>query len=601
MAKPWEKYQDADSLGGRALGTARSFVEGATLGWGDEIGLFGAALFVKATEDTDQSLWEVFDEMQAGYRTEQDAFREQNPKTALAAEVAGAVGTGGGAASLATRTAPRAAAAASRVVPAIARIPAGGAAAGAIAGAGFSEEGERVEGAQRGALMGGIVGGATGLASAGLTRAANRIGSNQETRSARKLAEALRRDGLTPKQIGARLRRLGQDGTIADVGGANTKGLAETVAQQPGPGSQRAVMTLRGREMRGTRGAKNLRQAATEALPDQPEYFDALEDLVELRSRQAAPLYDQARRQSLAMTPRLEELSKRPSMRRALRQGERIAADEGITLSNSFQRYDYAKRAIDRMIRAAKRDPGRGDMKALNTLRRELLDEMDSQVPVYRQARAAYEAPSRAKELLEEGRGFLKQQPDELKKFVDDLTPEEQRYFTTGVYRGMLDMVDDFGMNRDPRLLLNKPSTVRRLRAAFGDDSGALRRFQRVLRNEGMKKSTRNQMLGNSATARRMSQAQDASIDPNMAAALVSSSPETAAAGVVRQIVSRLRRQGLSDADSAELGRMLFSTSPAEQTRALALLDAPSLALSPAASGGIVGFSGESAALATPR
>lgn len=637
--------QSERASSGSALNLFRSFTEGATFGWGDEIGLGIAAMAARLT--TDKPVGEIYDEMVFGYRGEREDFREQSPVASTVAELAGGIATGGGIAKAASRLAP-AAAARVAALPGALRFPAAGGVAGGVAGAGFSDEGERLQGAATGAVLGGAVGGAAAGAGSALTGIANRVGApeiaqragqafgrqaqraanaipsgvpgssalqnrasalagtvpltTQRARTLRVLAREMQREGLTPRQIGARLRRLGPGGTIADVGGANVRDLAEQVGQQPGPGRARAVRTLVGREARSTRNQRAVRGALNDAMPNQPEYFDAIEELAAKRSREAGPIYESVLGRPVNVTPALESLSKRPTIASALRRARTRLADEGLDPDTSTLRlYQYAKEHIDGLEGAAIRGGNGTRAKTLGNARRALVSALDEQFPDYARARAAYEAPSRAMDLIKDGRDFLKRDPEELRRFIRTLSPEEQRYYRTGVYRGIMDRIEGFAENRAPRAMFAKPRERQLLQAAMGNDKGAARQFMRLIANESQKKITRNQVLGNSATARRLAKANDAGMDPNVAVSAVVDSPETVGANVARQLISRFRKAGLSEKESKELGDILFTTSPREQADILARLDSPSIALPPSFPGYSVGFGAEAGALAAPR
>lgn len=599
MASPWEKAQRQQSTGAQALGYARSAVEGMTFGWGDEIGLSIAALAAKAS-GAEASIGDIYDEMRLGYVEDQSQFREDNPVSSTAVEIAGGLATGGGAAKLFSRYAPAAAARVAQI-PGVLRYPGAGVGAGAVAGAGFAEE-DRLEGAKTGAIVGGVTGGATAAAGGIASGIARKAFARQDTKALRRVAAELQRDGLTPKQIGARLRRLGPDAMIADVGGANVKGLAETVAQSPGPGAQRAVRSLTRRQARSSRNNQALRGAADDIMPNSPDYFEALEGLAQKRSSEAGPLYERILDRPVSQSEALEALSQRPVIKAALRRARTRLADEGLDPdAQTLRAWQYAKEHLGGLEGQAVRAGNGTRARTLGNARRALVEKLDEQIPEFADARKAYEAPSRLSERMKAGRDALKGEPDEIRRLVKSLDQEEAQFFRAGVYRGLMDMLDDFSTNRDPRQLLVKPKMRARLTEVFGGDKSALRRFERAVRNQSAKKQTQNQMLGNSATARRLARADDAGVDPNIAAALVTQEPISAGAAVVRQVVNKMRKKGLSDRESEELGRILFSMAPRDRADILARLSSPSIALPARVPGYSAGAASEAAALSVER
>lgn len=138
-----------------ALNTAREGIQGMTLGFSDEIGAGMAALAASMTSDA--KFTDAYNDIVKHVRNEQNAFREENPKTAMAAQLVGGLATGG--AGFAKFGAKQAATNIGRVLPNVAV----GAVEGGIAGAGFEDE-NKLEGAAKGAVTGAIVGGAIGEA-----------------------------------------------------------------------------------------------------------------------------------------------------------------------------------------------------------------------------------------------------------------------------------------------------------------------------------------------------------------------------------------------------------------------------------------------------
>ena len=139
-----------------SLAAAQRFFSSAALGWGDEVGLWIAA--ITASQTTDTPVKEVYESMRKAYDAKQEEFKERQEGAALTADIAGAI------ASPATYVATPFAAA-SRIGQTGA-LATRAAAEGAVYGAGEAREGEKIEGLQTGAL-GGLVG--AGLVKAGTT------------------------------------------------------------------------------------------------------------------------------------------------------------------------------------------------------------------------------------------------------------------------------------------------------------------------------------------------------------------------------------------------------------------------------------------------
>lgn len=146
----------------KVSGAADSFTQGITFGFGDELTAFEAGVLGRTPEggwfDYSKTFGERYDDALKAERGQQDQFREENPATAIAAELAGGLATGAGLASKGITIAGRAAA-----KPLLTRVAAGageGAAYGAAYGAGNAKEGERLQGAGTGVVLGAGIGGA---------------------------------------------------------------------------------------------------------------------------------------------------------------------------------------------------------------------------------------------------------------------------------------------------------------------------------------------------------------------------------------------------------------------------------------------------------
>ena len=154
----------------------------------------------------------------------------------------------------------------------------------------------------QGAEYGAALGPAGSLAGKALG-AATTIGKNmlsplidlspQATQAAavNKLLGAFQSDGLTPEQAIAKVQQLGPQGMLADVGGANVRNAAETVANSPGEGSNIAQQALEGR---ASSQAGRVNQAVKDATGAAGNIHAEADDLIAQRSSDAAPLYQKA-------------------------------------------------------------------------------------------------------------------------------------------------------------------------------------------------------------------------------------------------------------------------------------------------------------------
>ena len=136
-------------------------------------------------------------------------------------------------------------------LPWLLRAAGSGAGVGALYGAGNADS-NRLQGAEQGAEWGA----ALGPVGVGVGRAVTAAGrgllglANPASRAGYDIARALSRDGDTPEALAARAAAANAtrpETTLADVGGENTRGLVERIANTPGAARTKAVGLLVGR------------------------------------------------------------------------------------------------------------------------------------------------------------------------------------------------------------------------------------------------------------------------------------------------------------------------------------------------------------------
>ena len=143
--------ENKQTVGQYATGTANEALQGATFGFSDEIQSIIAAA-IASPYVSDKTFSQLMVDARNSIREDQEGFREKNPKTAIAANIAGGVATGSGLFKGAST---------------VGQMAAAGAGTGAVAGAGFSDSDEFVStdtaidtaiGAGGGALFGAAIG-----------------------------------------------------------------------------------------------------------------------------------------------------------------------------------------------------------------------------------------------------------------------------------------------------------------------------------------------------------------------------------------------------------------------------------------------------------
>ena len=330
-----------------ATGLARQAGQGATLGFADEIearvrSAFGGGPY-QAVRDR--------------VRAANDQFQQENPGTALAANIAGGLLTGGAAAgaakgagalgSAARVLAPRVEATAG-LAQRVGQAAKVGGITGALGGAGVADEMRDIpQSAGVGALVGGVAGGAlagVGDAFRGGRNLAARIGQGQKDAGA--IRRAIRAD--SPEESGARrvLRRAGSQGmTLDDVAArAEAADGPDVLAEVLGPKGVRDLRTARalgfqapgeiedGLLTRARNDVNAVRQSVRRELGEQVDDV-AFRDAKRIEAQQAAgPLFGQALEGVTISDPRMVAMLQRPAIASAYGTARKMAANDGVQL-----------------------------------------------------------------------------------------------------------------------------------------------------------------------------------------------------------------------------------------------------------------------------
>ena len=130
-------------------------------------------------------------------------------------------------------------------------------------------------------------------------------------------------------------------------------------------------------------------------------------------------------------------------MARALKSAERKIRDDGNVTGGNVKLFDLAKQELDDRIGAAQRAGKNNEARRLLSIKSELVGEMDEQVPVYAQARSVFGGHASALDALDEGRSFLRRDPEEISKALSAMNPGERQMFMVGAIRQMRDRMVD--------------------------------------------------------------------------------------------------------------------------------------------------------------
>lgn len=377
--------------------------------------------------------------------------------------------------------------------------------------------------------------------------------------------------------------------TLADVGGANVKGLAGNVARQPG--ESRAIATqLIGK--RDEAAAQRISQDIETYMHGGPSSYQTQEMLLQARSSASTPAYKDAYALKNIWSPRLQNFIDDPDFKKGLDRGwhlERLRAlaDGGRKITSTelgvdvdmesnatiiavpnMRLLDMAKRGLDAMI-ADTRDPITGRLSAhgvaLNQARHAYvreLEELDTS-GAYKRARAAWEGPSASKDAVQLGRAVFQHSPEEMAAEVGKLSPANREFGRIGVADMLKERLAKTGLSGDEaKAIIKNPWMRDQLRPWFRSRE-EFDKFTDSISTETQMFETGRKMLGGSQTAERV--AEDTSVENAYSAAKVMRDVTHGPWGAVRAAVDawRLFRdlgRGNDPAFNEKIAHILFAT-----------------------------------------
>ena len=304
-------------------------------------------------------------------------------------------------------------------------------------------------------------------------------------------ARALSEDGVNLQEALRRLasleRAAGTTVTVADLGGEAILALGRSAASQRSPTAQRLVeaLTIRQGEQATRLSAGLVGRIFRDGKRGLGNSYATEEALIAAREAASTPLYTQAHQAVANVTARMRRLLGNKTFREAYRRGRNIAdgedlaeianpgalrvpklpakvriagmgeatpAIEAALKAQGIQTFpselpvralDYMKRGLDEIINKGFKSGGMSSQRA-RTLRaalNEVLEEVDTQVPVFGEARAIYRGFSESRSAVILGRDFLKRAPEIVKREVQRLRPQDRDFYRIGAAQSLYETV----------------------------------------------------------------------------------------------------------------------------------------------------------------
>ncbi len=443
-------------------------------------------------------------------------------------------------------------------------------------------------------VLGAAIGVAGPAATAGGQKLVNMF-KNPKDKAARYLAEKFLASGKTIDDFADEYAAAAAGGkpiAPVDIAPTSVKDAGTAAARMPGSGRDRAQEFLKTRqEGMGARVGDDLQ----EALGKPPGSFvQTSDEIAAARAAESKPHYDKAFSSPKPVaTPRIVELTNRPSGKQALNQGLKMAQDEGIPMSElvitdakgnvvgyTLKALHYGKMALDDMIDSAVRSGNNQAARNLTVMKKQWLQEMDAVAPDYAKGRNIYAGHAANQRAMEMGRKSVLAHPDQAAKEMASMSASEQEFYRQGFMQKVTEQIEsapDKG-NMVGRIFGTKTKRDR-MKAILGEQK--YNELTKKFEAETKMYETYADVNVGSPTAQRA--AAQADLNDGIAAI----SPE-AASGFGRSMVSGSLTpllnaigwsrfvnilNGIGEKTRSEIVRMLFSTDPAEVKAGMALLN----------------------------
>lgn len=392
-----------------------------------------------------------------------------------------------------------------------------------------------------GALIGGVFGAAGAAVSKGVEKLGEYIANkNPEALEndavkviLRRMAQDAKSGGPTATQAIELANASGKPMTLADQGGPGLKGLAGSLARKPGEASSliRNFLTKRDNE-----AAERLSADIANYVHGGQTAHQATEMLLQSRSAEARPAYNDAFALQGVWSPRLEDFLQDPVIRSGLARGyelERLLAlaeDRPITATQlgvdidtqgniklldkpNMRLLDMAKQGLDAMIEEA-RDPITGRLSkygvALDKVRRTYRDELDSldKSGVYRKAREKWAGYSASLDAIKLGRSALHPQrsPEENAAELVGMSESNREFVRLGIADLLRERLAKTGFHGDEAKQLIKNPWMRDQLRPFFKSTAEFDKFVDAVSAETKMFETGRTLVGGSQSAERIAE-----------------------------------------------------------------------------------------------
>ena len=345
--------------------------------------------------------------------------------------------------------------------------------------------------------------------------------------------EALKSDvGSVDEAINLVLQNSGKPYTLADIG-PNTRAYLDAVSLIPSPAKQTAKKFL---EQRDKGISARLTSDLQSAFGTTASFFDEFNALKTARTDLGKKMYANAFKKQVPVNRELTDLLGRPSMQQAYTRGIDIAQEKGIKVPNvsvnaqgqlvtadnklvpavDTEFLHFVKMGLDDLVYTGKTPTsgiGSTQLNSIKDTRAKFLNYIDKNNSSYKSARNYWADDTATMDAMQEGRKFLKANPDQLKADIKNMSTSEKEAFRLGAMSDLIERVG--GQSTDTvvpmtanvaRNILKDPKRVALIKATFPDNELGKTKFNQFIKNfqtEMDMKATSGQVLAGSQTAAR--------------------------------------------------------------------------------------------------
>ena len=416
------------------------------------------------------------------------------------------------------------------------------AASGGIYGASTARESEQgmgaILGTASGLVLGGgsvpLIAGAVKLGQGFINQIVSRLPRATQGVAARQIVQALERDGFTPDQAVSRLKELGPDSALLDLG-PNIRTLAAAAQQTPGKGKTAITKFLTDRQ-EGTRGPYKVKEGGQiNRIDDEinrivPERFGQTKQGIEDARRALGSEYNAARdgNDLVDVAPMLKDLTdeidiSKGGIKKYLQTVKDLLTDkEGrpeITIGTLHQ----VKMALDDLMSGeARMSMGAVSKSRVKHYEKQLVDAIEGSGPsgaAYNRGRLGTSSEWRKNDAIDSGVKFMRgsefRDPEALKTALKEMAPDELHAFRVGAAQALKETIGGKTTVRQDvvKKLMDMPDMEKRIYSAFGDPK-LFQRYITFLEGEGQMFKAYAKM-GGSQTATNLQGIADAAIDPS--------------------------------------------------------------------------------------